>query len=89
MPTELELDNRLRNQEVKAAEHDGRSKTFWEDQHKFNKSTLETMQKLADATQKLADRTNKIEKRLIWVVGFASGAGGLLGFSVSKTMGLL
>ena len=75
------LDSRLRAAEVWSAEHDGRSKTFWEDQHQYNKANTA-------AVQAIADRTNRLEKRLIWVVGFCAGAGGLFGFSVSKTMGL-
>ena len=81
MPTETELDNRPRKQEVWTAEHAGRSDTFWADQTEFNRTATAAM-------QKLADRTNRLEKRLIWVVGFCAGAGGLFGFSVSKTMGL-
>ena len=63
-----DLEARLRDQETWAAEHGGRSEVFWSEQQKFNTATT-------DAMEELTDRLTKLDKRIIYVIGFGSGAG--------------
>ena len=65
------LEERLREQENSAATHGEK----WNQQFRFNKE-------IADELQKIRGKVQIMEKRLLWVVGLATGAAGILGSTI-------
>ncbi len=53
-------------------EHDARIDSYWESQFKANAEVLKRI-------CALGERTSAIEKRLVWIAGFASALGGMGG----------
>ncbi len=67
-----DLEKRIRIQETWSAEHDGRINALWSEQREFNRETTLVI-------KKCTERLVTMEKRLIWMVGFGSGIGAVLG----------
>ena len=77
----LDLEKRVRAQETWSANHDGRINVLWDDQHELNDVALLAM-------TKLSERVIIMEKRLVWIVGFASGMGTLITGAGAKLLGI-
>jgi len=62
------------------AEHDGRINAYWEQQFKTNGE-------IKLLTEKLSDRVMGVERKVMYISGFAAAIGGLIGGLAAKGLG--
>ncbi len=70
------MEERVAKLERWAAEHDGRINAWWEAQHQWNAKAEARM-------DTFSLRLLAIEKRMMWVAGFAAAVGAFVGNFVS------